>query len=371
MTPAQLREIVGDTIPAKIYDGSGYTDVNFQYAFTSTVQRADDADLGLTVGQTVVCWDCTVSGFIPSTDRQFVTVDLQPLYSFFDTQSVDMVCGLSAANDVSASVYSSPQWFWYQSGYGDRDFYNTFSNSSGLRSCVVVQHNNVGIPMGCTAVRASMSSQSTFSAYSKRVCFYGNSNYSVQGSRGYLFFLSLPTVSDNSTFSSGTFVTTQSGGSGGDVNVTVDVDMTETNGLLGSLLDVLEGIVDGIAGLFVPSEQALEDFKDDMQDLLSEHLGGLYEAQDALLEYADSIVDADTTATSTIVFPAVSVPVGGNNVFVFGGYNVDVKPFADDFDVIYDALALLVDVIATTAFVQMCRRKLEVFLHPEGEVIES
>ena len=226
LTPAQLRGLVGDEISGKIYNGTDYTDVTFRYAFSSTVQRVDDASLGLSVGQTVVCWDCSVSGFTPSTDPQFITVDLQPLYSFFDTQKVDMVCGLSAANDVSASVYSAPQWYWYQSGYGDRNFYNDFVSSGGVRSCVVVYHNNAAVNMGCTAVRAVMDSQSTFSAYSKRACFYGNSNYSLFGSRGYLFFMTLPTVSDDSSYSSGTFLTSQTGGTG-DINVSVIVDNSD------------------------------------------------------------------------------------------------------------------------------------------------
>lgn len=366
LTPQETRDLIGSTISAKCYDGSGYTDFSFSYGGTTQVVSVTASPTpGITAGDTVLYYVADLTTV--STDPQFITCDIRPEYSFFDTQTVYQYIALSSNYSYptpATSAYAPPSWRWHDSLTGDKIFESdaTYNNGAnyGYFRCAAG-----GSTWDSTFVEASISSQSDFSAYSYRACFYGNS---LQNGR-YVLFISCPVVSSDSTMASGTGIgTTSSGGGSGDI--TVNVDMTQTNGLLDSILQAIEGVVDAIAGLFVPSEDALTDFKDDMQDLLAEHLGGLYDAEQAVEDYAQTIADADTTATQTIRFPALAIPLG-SATFRLGPYDIPLKPYAQDFSILWDALALAIDIIVTTAFINMCRKKLEIFLHPDGEVIVS
>lgn len=361
LTPQETRDLIGSTISAQYYDGSGMVDFSFEYGGSATLGTMlvdGSPSLSFSQGDTVIWYSAQIN---PNLSPQYITVDVRPRYSFFDTSVISQMCGLSCGTVPGTSAYSPPSWRWRTSYAGDMIIENQLTANSVYYAICNVAVN--GVQQHFTFIDAVFSQQSTFSAYSDRALFYGNGATSASGVM--YFFVTCPTISLDSTMASGTNITTSSAGSG-DITVDVTVDMTETNGLLGSLLDVLEGIVDAIAGLFVPSEEALEDFKDDMEELCSEHLGGLYEANDLILDYADTFTD--TEAAETITFPAVSIPLAGAS-FEFGGWQVPLK--IDEFEFVYTVLALIIDFICTATFLNMCKKKLEIFLSPEGEVISS
>ena len=155
--------------------------------------------------------------------------------------------------------------------------------------------------------------------------------------------------------------------------VVVDVDMTETNSLLGQIKQAILGIVDGIKGLFIPDPEYLEDFKefflgtDDEPGFLEDHLGGLYEAVELIDEFIESLLDITPHATFHV--PAASIPLAGTN-FQVGNWDLSVESEAIP-QAAYQALKWLIDFLATAAFLNMCKYKLEIFLNPDTEVVNE
>lgn len=366
MTVAETRQFIGDSFPVKYYTQSGYVDATAHYDSSYTAggySETSESPLGFMVGNGSVSWlFYTVSASGVNTTPTEVTCQLQPTYSIFDTEYIYTCFALSSGANAyavpSSSTYNSPTSNWYVGGS-----VNNFRNSaesasgSGLHSYL-----NLGYSMRFTYIPIVASSQSAFSAYSMDCNFYGNST----SYNSYIFAVMCPYVSGSAVGGSGVF-TTASGSGSGDVNVNVDIDMDETNGLLEDIKDGISGIGDTILGLFVPDEQFMEDWKDDMQDLLEDHLGGLYEAVATLDDFWDQFQNIQTK--QEIYIPACHIPLAGTD-FVLGDWHVPLKP-AGIPQILYTSLALIVDFLAIMSFLKMCRNKLEIFLNPDSEVVES
>lgn len=172
-----------------------------------------------------------------------------------------------------------------------------------------------------------------------------------------------------------TDVTTTDNSAG--TTVIVDVDMTETNSLLGqikqAILGIVEGITNALKDLFIPDEEFLDDFKEDMlgtdqePGFLEEHLGGLYQAIEAIGRIFDEFPDA--VAATTIDIPACQIPLAGETL-TLGPYSVPliVEGLPQIF---YDGLKFIIDFLCVAAFLNMCRNKLEIFLNPDSEVVQN
>lgn len=156
-------------------------------------------------------------------------------------------------------------------------------------------------------------------------------------------------------------------------SIVVDVDMDETNSLLGQIKQAILGIVEGIKGLFIPDPEYIEDFKefflgtDDDPGFLEDHLGGLYEAVELIDEFIESLLDITPHATFHV--PAASIPLAGTN-FQVGNWDLSVESEAIP-QAAYEALKWLIDFLATAAFLNMCKYKLEIFLNPDTEVVKE
>lgn len=111
-------------------------------------------------------------------------------------------------------------------------------------------------------------------------------------------------------------------------------------------------IIDGIKGLFVPSEEDLTAYFDNWKALLSSRFGALYEVFDIIVGYFEQFTNV--SGNSTIVFPSVSIPLAGA-VFEFGGWSVNLVP--QGFEVVFSALRLMISIICTIAFVNALRRR--------------
>jgi len=172
-----------------------------------------------------------------------------------------------------------------------------------------------------------------------------------------------------------TVVTTTDNSAG--TTVIVDVDMTETNSLLGqikqALLGIVEGITNALKDLFIPDEEFLDDFKEDMlgtdqePGFLEEHLGGLYQAIEAIGRIFDEFPDA--VAATTIDIPVCQVPLAGETL-TLGPYSVPLIVEGIP-QIFYDGLKFIIDFLCVAAFLNMCRNKLEIFLNPDSEVVQN
>ena len=137
-----------------------------------------------------------------------------------------------------------------------------------------------------------------------------------------------------------------------------------SNSILGGLADA---IIAGIRGLFIPSDDFLNSWVSQMRALLSDHLGGLYQSVASIVDFAESL--PSVTAASTISVPTFSIPLGGDTVWTTGGWTVQLK--YNDLSMLYDGLAWITDFLCTAAFLNMLKKKLEVFLNPDSEKIEG
>lgn len=178
-------------------------------------------------------------------------------------------------------------------------------------------------------------------------------------------YLSCPLVNDTAVPGTG-IVTGTSSPSGGS-----SADLTETNGLISSVISAITNlpntIMQGLHNLFIPDDDFMDEFKDDMQDLLEDHLGGLYEAVTLLTDMFDDL--PSVTAKQSIYIPACHIPLAGVD-FVLGDWTVPLKVSGLP-NIFYEGIAFITDFLATMAFLNMCRRKLEIFLNPDSEVIQS
>lgn len=153
------------------------------------------------------------------------------------------------------------------------------------------------------------------------------------------------------------------------VNVDVDVDLTETNGILSGIKqgidNIVTGIINGLKALFIPSDDFMDDFKSDMEDLAEDHLGGLYEAESILVDMFEQL--PEVASKNEIYIEPVNLPLAGETL-TLGDWHVPLK-VAGIPSLFYDGLAFIIDFLCLMAFLRMCRNKLEIFLNPDTEVI--
>ena len=357
LTPAETRALIGDTIPAKYFNGSQYVDFDFQYSSTWSISSVSCADSCLpSAGQTVLIYSQSGSISVGGSNS-YIQVDLQPEYSFYDTEVIRQFIGVSSGSSVSIAAYQSPAWRWFVSSQGDKAFYNDSetSSGSGAQSCFYVGFDS---SMPFTFVDADYTSQSTFSAYSYRALFYGNS-----AKNGHLYLaVSCPVISDTSTMASGTggVTTAVTGGSG---DITVNVDMTETNTFLGGILDFLEGLLQGIASLFVPSHDDFLEWLDDLHNLLREHFGAFVDTMLIIDSVFDSI-PSNPEEELYIQLPYDVAVSGVPMVFTMQDWTFPLVPTGWAW--LVDMLKDFCDILVTIAFINMVRNRWEHFLDPDS-----
>lgn len=185
--------------------------------------------------------------------------------------------------------------------------------------------------------------------------------------RSHLFVGAICPYVDGNLFNDPAATTAPSGT--GDINVSVD--MSETNGLLDRILAAIQGfaqsILDGLKGLFIPDDDFMDGFKADMQKLLQDHLGGLYEAEQLMADSFEQL--PNVVAKSEIYIPPLTLDLAGTP-FKLGDWHVPLKVSGMP-AVLYEGIAFIIDFLCLAAFLRMCRNKLEIFLNPDSEVIRE
>ena len=362
MSATETRSYIGDSFDVTFWNGTDYVTTQAQYdsAITPNFYEYSESPVGF-LGDSTVWLRYYVTAQNVNVNPQYVTVRLNPTYSIFDTEYIYSCLALSFQSTVSSATYDSPASNWYIGG-SIQNFHNISESAtnSGVQSYLYTTNSSY-IQKQFTYVPIVHSSNSAFSCYCVDATFNGNTRTS--GSWVYAFLVMCPYVSGSATGASGTFTPSSTP----NINVDVNVDMDETNGLLEDIKDGISGIGDTILGLFVPDDQFMEDWKDDMQDLLEDHLGGLYEAVASLDDFWDQF--SNVQAKQEIFIPECRIPLAGSEL-VLGNWHVPLKPTGIP-QVLYTSLALIVDFLALMAFLKMCRNKLEIFLNPDSEVVES
>lgn len=331
MSAADALQVFGSTIECRYPhpSGSGYVTGHFTYSGLHTAPLGIHSTSGFSyTGGTFLMYTSDFNSVSSSPD--YITVDIQPTYSIFDTTQIHSAILMSNVGYVNLSAYDSPFWDWNYNG----NSYHLEENGEereGNNILGYVTSDGVNYNYVC----CDFTSQNTTSGYSYRAGFSG-----VQPSSGYGFrlLIGLPYVSSGSTGTNGTFSVTSGGGSsGGDTNINVNIDMTETNekidetnGILGTINTWLSGFFSTLGNTvlswFMPSQNFLSNWVDDIEDTLMEHFSpfpDLHEdIQDIVTNIAHTIGEG---GIESVEFPAISVPMTD---FSMPAYSVQLVPDA-------------------------------------------
>lgn len=151
-------------------------------------------------------------------------------------------------------------------------------------------------------------------------------------------------------------------------NLNIDVDFDTTN-LENTIVTTGNNIVSGIKNLFIPTQTDLINFRLDLEDEFHSFFPAMYTAESKI----DSVFRAleDVSAVDYLMFPGVSVDLpaenGGSANFKIDSGAVLLKPAADRLSVLYDCLAIAIDIIATLAFFNMLRNRFNRFFGEGAE----
>lgn len=371
MSVQDTLDLFGNNIGITYLDSAGvYHSVSAYYTqSTSEIGLARDWNdtTGYTIaGRSFLTYQFETEGTLNSEPRN-ITVDLNCQYSIFNTEYIYTCAAMPCSTQTNITAYNSPVWSWVWSGHEVQ-----FSPSDIAVNNLLPQ---IYFTQDCDFIPAYMNSQAVTSGYSLRVVF---DHASLSNGRYGRFYLGIPYVSEGASGYNGTsgLTTTILETTTTAINVNVDVDLEQTNGLLGSIItavgNVASSIITGIQNLFVPTSAQLDDFLDNLEQLLYSKVAPLYDAVSQINRVFTSIRD---NGTDTVVYvPPVTISHGNDSMTLdfnddlLGGiplyYDVGGNTASSN---LLLAAKKAVDIVCTLAFINMCRRKLDLILNPESE----
>lgn len=255
-------------------------------------------------------------------------------------------------SDTITATGQKPVWNWNVSG-SSVDFSSRFSSLNAYADYVKVSGGspNAFIPVAYTS--------QTFSDYSSIQIIFPRGSASATRN----FYIACPYVSASGGVTAETQttapVTTSVPTTGTDINV--NVDMSETNSILDRIRVSIGGLIDGIQGLFVPSEEDVILWKNDIADILDDTFGGIPQLEGDLKNTITQLIS--TQANSTIQIPDINIPYVGT---LITARSVALKP--SGFDVLFDAIRLGADIVVTVWVFNMVQDKIKALLVGETVV---
>lgn len=114
-------------------------------------------------------------------------------------------------------------------------------------------------------------------------------------------------------------------------------------------------IADGLKSLFVPDDDFILNFKNDMDTMLADKLGAVYQVIDITVGSWDRIKSNDEN--NIINLPETTINLPDNNTFSFGGYDIPIVP--QGFDFLATTIKTVVGIVCTILFVNGLKRKYE------------
>ena len=132
------------------------------------------------------------------------------------------------------------------------------------------------------------------------------------------------------------------------------------------IVDLGISILDGIKGLFIPTEDDVTSIKGRFEQLLDDRFGAVYDSTEIIDDFANAfttesqaaMIDSEG-ANGYVSFPSVTVNLLGTD-FTFGGWEVDLIP--DKFEFLIDILKMVTNIACTFLLVNSLRRRLESLL---------
>ena len=133
--------------------------------------------------------------------------------------------------------------------------------------------------------------------------------------------------------------------------------------VVNAVKDLGQFLLDGIVGLFVPTEEVMTDIKERFENLLADRFGAVYDSTQIIDDFANAFNSQSQSAmidgvgaNGAISFPAITVNLV-EVPFTFGGWEVDLIP--DKFQGIIDTLKIITNIACTFVFVNGMRKRLD------------
>lgn len=367
LTPQEAYAFYGESMQAVYYSQSGYKSVTlhpsanrYSYYLSGTITGQNVPSWLNNTDLRYVVYSAAVSDY--SMNPSYLGLDVAPNVHFEDCTALRFAaCGYLGGNHVASASYDASFINIYAGGQL-RYENGLYTDSNGYYPEIHLTRG--GGNWTNNIVWADYQSDTISDVSLLRVGLNG-----VRTDGGYLdVYLLCPLVNQSAV--TGTGVVT------GTTDTTAppsssDVDLTETNGLIGRVIQAVQNlaasILDGLKGLFIPDDDFMDEFKDDMQTLLEVHLGGLYEAEQIMVDSFEQL--PNVVAKSEIYIPPVTLNLAGTP-FALGDWHVPLKVSGMP-AVLYEGIAFIIDFLCLAAFLRMCRNKLEIFLNPDSEVIKE
>lgn len=383
LTPSETIEFYGSDLPCTYYNGSDFVTVtlhptsNYVYHFAESSTRYETTDyITSSLSWIMYYSNVDVSDYV--SNPNYVNIDITPNLTVSDCSdfyaAVATRCSTnggtsqSSQPSVSASAYDASFFDISAAGQTLRfsnSLLTTQDNSQYLCPCMT--RDGLSSYWSCLYVPVEWHTSTLSTVSTLRAGFFGATRNGGGNSARFEVYLSCPYVNPvGASVETGIVTGTTAPPSGGG-----DTDLTETNGLIGGVIHAVQNlaasILDGLKGLFIPDDDFMDGFKADMQTLLQDHLGGLYEAEQIMIDSFEQL--PNVVAKSEIYIPPVTLNLAGTP-FNLGDWHVPLKVSGMP-AVLYEGIAFIIDFLCLAAFLRMCRNKLEIFLNPDSEVIKE
>lgn len=154
-----------------------------------------------------------------------------------------------------------------------------------------------------------------------------------------------------------------------DINVNVNIDLNQTNGILGSIRDLIANlgafIVNGVKGLFLPDQDDITNWKQTIVTILYDTFGGIPELENQLKNAITAIFTA--SARQTVTFKGIKVPAaaGEPEAIIVPEQEVALRP--PGFDNLFNWSETFINIVATIAVANTCFNQIKRIV--VGEVV--
>lgn len=128
-----------------------------------------------------------------------------------------------------------------------------------------------------------------------------------------------------------------------------------TNILTAALSSLGNFLIDGLKGLFIPSDQYFKDYFDDLYNWFDERLGFLMFPIDLIIRIADLFLNADE---ADCILPFPSITIMGEKLWEDQSFNL-TEFLEQNFGIVLTAIRLVTSIYLVISFVQLCEEKWE------------
>lgn len=287
---------------------------------------------------------------------------------------------LDRYGNANASSISSVSNFHYALNGSDNT--QTLLRSQNDSSKPATFRQNGGYTRGYSCILTEYSGEAvTFTSLEVSGC------YMYQENNKYCFSLYTPIISNDyqidgfePEFVGGDSVGVVTGGisDNGDGSQSVNITIEQDNS--GLISGILSGLKNLFSFLFIPDQDYMNSWHEDIEDSFQDHLGGVAQAVSLIDEQADYLRAA--TSADYIYFPELTLPIGdsggsasrpliGADYTLIEGRQVELRPArTGKLKILWDFVEFAVDVVCVLAVFNMLQTKYEIFLNPDGEVID-